>query len=440
MNTVVEPTTGWTNCPCCRSAGTFSPRSIFGQFWMTRCSKCNYYTSESLPKITKKIIYLDQLVLSHMLSAKDDRWAKLLHRLRLLNYLQVITCPYSKVHIDESLLAATSRDALKELYRELSDGNQFLQPIEIEQDQLLDAIRRWHVGEDKSNPWSKPQPWATFCNVNPHRWASDFAIYAEFPLDPARVQRLQVQKDRLHAYLENVAENWKDETNSFKDDVKREASSYGNTLLETYRELAGELKRIEAKMPPDMKEASQAAFGAERFDPRTPPGVQPGVKLVHWLAAEVHKAGPDERNPVSVVEQFFQSKHAMAVPFQYIASRLWATIGQRTRSPKGARISKPSDNYDVTAIAHYAPYCDAMMVDNEFCAMASQNNIDVPGKFGVRMFCSKTHDEFIGYLDNLATNIPDDHRRALKQVYPHLAGFPLVETDGRTSTKHEPQP
>src|SRR5437870_4413039 len=99
MMTVVQSTIGKTPCPCCRAEGTFGPRFILGQFWMTRCSKCTYYTAEPLPKITKKIIYLDQLVLSHMLSAKDTRWRELLNRLRQLSCLQVITCPYSKVHI-----------------------------------------------------------------------------------------------------------------------------------------------------------------------------------------------------------------------------------------------------------------------------------------------------------------------------------------------------
>ena len=59
--------------------------------------------------------------------------------------------------------------------------------------------------------------------------------------------------------------------------------------------------------------------------------------LVHWLAAEVHNTRPDEPDPVAVVEQFFQTIQAMEVPFQYIASRLWASIAPNVRSLKGAR-------------------------------------------------------------------------------------------------------
>ena len=396
---------------------------------MTRCSKCPYYTWEPLPKITKKIVYLDQLVFSHMLTAKDVRWEELLKRLQLLTYLQIITCPYSEVHEDESLLAETSRAALKGLYRALSDGNKFLSPNEIEQNQLLDAIGRHLRGDDGGIQWQKPKPWREFSEDDPHRWTSDLAVYADFPLDLAQVQRLKTDKEHLYAGLGAVADNWKRETNSFNDDVKREALSYGKALLEMYRELAGLRKRIEAILPLEMLDAFKAAYGPDRFDPNTPPGVQPGVMLVHWLAAEVHNTRPDEPDPVAVVEQFFQTIQAMEVPFQYIASRLWASIAPNVRSLKGARRPKASDHYDVTAISHYAPYCDAMIVDNEFYAMATQKNIDVPRKFGVKLFCSKKLHDFIDYLDDLVATIPHDHRIALKQVFPHLSALSLLKTE-----------
>jgi hypothetical protein len=293
-------------------------------------------------------------------------------------------------------------------------------------------------GETSDGKPEEPRPWQECCKEDPHRWASDLAVYAEFSLNPARVQRLQVDKDRLHTDLEAVADCWKGESNSFKEDVNREAACYGNALIKAYRELAGGRDQIAAMMPPEMKKAFHAAFGPRKFDPRTPPGMQPGVKLCHWLASEAHYARPDDPDPVAIVEQFFRSKHATEVPFQYIVSRLWATIAQMVRSPKGPRSPKPSDNYDVTAIAHYAPYCDAMVVDNEFCAMASQKNVDVPRKFGVRLFCPKTLDKFLDYLDDLVANIPHDQRVSMQQVYPHLAGLAWLNVEAATNSVHEP--
>ena len=119
-------------CPSCHAPRAFGPRRIIGQYWITRCSKCGDYTHEPLPTITKKIIYLDQCFLSHVLSASEPRWRALRDRLRLLIGLNLVVCPYSQVHYDESLLAESSRDDLKALYRELSGGGiQFLSPEEI---------------------------------------------------------------------------------------------------------------------------------------------------------------------------------------------------------------------------------------------------------------------------------------------------------------------
>lgn len=417
-----------SECPCCHAPDAYGPRTVFGQFWMRRCSKCRYYKSEPLPTIQKKIIYLDQFVLSNILSAKETRWTEVHQRLKLLMALEVVACPYSPIHVEESLLASHTRDALKCLYRDLSGGDTFLTPHEITQNQLLDAIRRYLAPEPPSLVWTKPRPWQEFAKENPHHWSDDLIVFAELPTDLGRIARLQHDKDDLHADLQVVAENWSAEANRFNDDMQREALSFGVPLLAAYREVAGGRRTIKAMLPSQLLPAFHDAFGPERFDPNTPPGVQPGVMLVHWLAAEVYEARPEETDPVAVVEKFFQSPEAMNVPFQYIASRLWATIAQQVRNKK-PRPPKASDNYDVMAISTYAPYCDAMIVDNEFRGMVSQKNIDVEKRFNVRIFSARTLPDFIGYLDNLLANIPDDHRRAVQEVHRHLAILPWLKID-----------
>lgn len=88
--------------------------------------------------------------------------------------------------------------------------------------------------------------------------------------------------------------------------------------------------------------------------------------LVHWLAAAVHKARRDEPNPVAVVEQFFQSPEAANVPFEYISSRLWATIAQQVRG-KTPRQPKSSDHFEVQAISTCAPDCPGRPVYDWAC-------------------------------------------------------------------------
>jgi hypothetical protein len=414
------------DCPVCRAAGAFRPKGVMGQYWFNRCRNCGYYQHWHLPKITKKIIYLDQLFISNMVKAKQPFWSDLHKRLGSLAGFQLIVCPYSDIHNEESLLSPDLRDELKVMYRSLSGTIQFRGINEIEQDQLLAAIRRW-LGTSESQA-ARPA-WHEALESDPHAWAADLQVFADFPVHESRVTDLRNRKQALHADLRSVRDLWQDEDRKFIEDVKRETLAFGRTLIGAYRELSGGRQHLEEMMPDELKAIFRDCVGPDRFDPHTPPGVQPGIMLVHSLAAEVHKVRPEETDPVAVVDQFFQSKEAMEVPFQFIKSRLWAAIAQKVRNPKGPRQAKPSDPYDVKAIASFAPYCDAMLVDNEFREMASQKNVDVPGKFGVRIFSMKTRDDLMAYLVGLWSEMTDAHREGLALIHPHLV--PVLPLIGR---------
>jgi hypothetical protein len=401
-----------------------------GQSWVIRCTTCRHYKDWPFPKIAKTIVYLDQFVISNMVKAKEPFWVDLRTKLDTLAALQLIVCPYSEIHRDESVPEFNLRDALKEMYRSLSGGVRFNGTHEVELSQLRTRLRLWlRLPEPKK---SRPA-WREAFTSDPHAWTSDIQVYADLPVHEPWVDDLRSRKQALHSDLESVRDNWQAEDHTFRDDVERKSLDYGRSLMEVYREVAGRLKQIEGIVPDELKGIYRACVGPDGFDPGTPPGLQPGVLLVHSLAAEVHKVRPDEHDPLAVVGQFFQSDEAANAPFQYITSRLWAAIAQKVRNPKGPRRAKPSDNNDVKAIATFAPYCDAMVVDNEFREMASQKNVDVPGKFGIRLFSltERTRDEFIAYLDSLWGELSDAHREGLSLIYQHLAPvLPLIGRKG----------
>ena len=416
-------------CRSCESPITVGPQHRSYQFYMARCGNCGLRVEHRLPAIRKKIIYLDQNVLSHILSGRDQRWQEVYRRLTLLSYLQVITCPYSEIHWEESLLAEHSRDKLKSLYRELSDGIEFLSPLDIEQNQLLRSIRRYLGVDDKQSGPDDERYHQEFCEKDPNCWTLDDRVYADFPTDIQAVARLQQRKDGFQSDLNAVANNWKDEDGRrIEEDVEREALAYGGSMMEIYRELADASKKLEAMMPAEIADVYRQFTNGGKFDPDTPPGIQPEVRLVHWLAREVRKARPEEPDPASVVQQFFQSDEAKNTPFNQITSHLWAAVAQQART-KTPRSPDGNDKNDISAISHYAPYCDAMIVDNFFRGLASQRNVGVPQRFAVKLFSARTLPEFIVYLDDLLHNIPMDHRKAVKAVIPHVSQIPILNTD-----------
>lgn|GEM_PF-4942556 len=416
-------------CRSCNSPITVGPQNRMYQFYIVRCGNCGLPVEHPLPTIRKKIIYLDQNVLSHILSGRDQRWQEVYRRLKLLSYLQVVTCPYSNIHRDESLLAEHSRDQLKSLYRELSDGNKFRSPFDIEQNQLLRSIRRYLGQEDDQSPAEDDQYNREFCEEDPNCWTLDNQVYADFPTDLQAVARMQQRKDEFQSDLAAVANNWAGEDGQrFKEDVERESLAYGRSMMKIYRKFAGASNKCEAILPAEIADVYRQCTGGGKFDPTTPPGVQPEVRLVHWLACEVHTARPEEPDPASVVEQFFESDEAKNTPFNQIASHLWAGVAHQART-KRPRTPEGNDKNDISAISHYAPYCDAMIVDNYFRGLATQRNIDVPRRFHVELFSAKTLPAFIDYLDKLLTNIPLDHRKAIKAVIPNIAQLLILKTE-----------
>lgn len=393
-NTDLKPQAEATDCPRCHATKAFRKNGVLGQYWTKRCINCKFKKNFQLPAITKQIVYLDQFVISNMVKAKDPFWSNLETTLGNLVALQLIVCPYSDIHMDESVLKHDLREPLRQMYRSFGGNDSFRFPyFKIERSQLLRSIKRF-LGIDESN--SLPV-WREAFDRDPHHWTAD-SVFADFPANETWITDLRNRKEAVHSDMHLLCDYWKANPRSFDEDAIEEIKGYARHSLMQYRDLAD-----------------------GSFNPSIPPGLQPRVRLIHALAVEVHKERPDEADPVSVVEAFFDSPHAIQTPFLDISSHLWATIAQRVRSKKGSRKPKLGDCFDVAAISSYAPYCDAMFVDREVRCMASEGNVDVPGKYNVRLFSVKTQSEFLKYLSDILRNMSDAHLEGLSLVHPHLA-------------------
>ena len=75
-------------------------------------------------------------------------------------------------------------------------------------------------------------------------------------------------------------------------------------------------------------------------------------------------------------------------------------------------------------ISTYAPYCDAIVVDNLMFQWATDPLIDLPKRFGVRLFSRLNWDEFLTYLADLAASQRPEVDEALKMIHPAGARTP----------------
>ena len=116
-------------CPQCNQPDSF------GRLWINSstldfvCDRCRHRESKPLPPISKRIIYIDQFALSKMVKNKDDPfWTDVHSRLVRLASNEVITCPCSPIHVEESEYDYTLRDALKDMYRSIAGDDEFRRP------------------------------------------------------------------------------------------------------------------------------------------------------------------------------------------------------------------------------------------------------------------------------------------------------------------------
>lgn len=105
-------------CPKCKKQDSYGLLMVNPSSYTKRCKECWYSKNYLLPQLNKKVIYLDQFVISNMMKAINDQlgkkekvdkvYLKLFEELDKAVKLQLVICPDSTYHREESLLSFLS--------------------------------------------------------------------------------------------------------------------------------------------------------------------------------------------------------------------------------------------------------------------------------------------------------------------------------------------
>ena len=151
------------SCPQCGQPelGTLSIRD---NVHARRCRNCSHNEEERLPTLAKKLIYLDQMVLSGIAKEldpawrkktrrRDDFWLEAFDRIDRLVKLQLIVCPNSPIHEIESSFAHQYESVLRRLYKHLASGVGLRFPHQVLLTQLVEAFEAWFT--DREPDWNR---------------------------------------------------------------------------------------------------------------------------------------------------------------------------------------------------------------------------------------------------------------------------------------------
>lgn len=422
-------------CPKCHATEFGS--LMISKFTVTRrCRACWHTESQRLPPLHKKLVYLDQMAYSGMAKTLDPvwaatvgpqhpYWAKMFDAVERAYKLQLIVCPESTIHEKESALASQPT-MMRRLYEHLSGGVSFEYPTIIHQHQLGVALRTLLTGQAPTYDLLR----GLVLHGDPDEWSERLHISVNLSGLQPNAAVLRGVKDRSHAAMVKYFEQWCTEKGKpFDAWYKAERRGHSENYVALFQERLALMKRVTV---------GEAPLTEEVWNPRLEAEVVSG--LIH--VAEANGLSMDAA--MRTIGSFLFSDAALDAPANDISAMLMAAIARKAANGQRRAPSAGMWN-DITAIASFLPYCDAMFLDNECAGLLREEPLRSKlAKFGTRIFSSKTGDGFIAYLTDLEKEAGEDHVELVAEIYGEDWSVPyrdlLIherERDARRADKSE---
>jgi hypothetical protein len=393
-------------CPSCGKQ-EFGVLSVHADCFDRRCRSCLHDESYGLPQVRKKIIYLDQFVVSAFMRVRqktakpssDAFYIALYEKLSFLRRLQAIACPYSEAHLLESDVHSDPT-ALRDAYEAFAEGVRFASFDEIRHTQVMRRLERW-LSRDTA-PISIERDDAL--EGEPlDIWTERFRISVILPQRPALTNVIRSWRSESHKALVDVFMNtWKAEPDQpweyWRD---REAASWGRLIIPIYkRELLRWTGILEGRIEPKPHETEPHHF----------------VVLIHAIADRIEQAGCPPAHRLESALRFLKEATG-DTPFRQIAASFYASTAKKA----AAQVKPPTQgfNNDIDVMSCLLPYCDAMFTDNEMANFWREIQ-GTPTRrlpFRTEVFSLSRKEEFLSYLDQLERAVPDEQRRIASGIY-----------------------
>ncbi|MGB9075186.1 MAG: hypothetical protein WCC22_21300 [Terriglobales bacterium] len=416
----------WKTCPAC-GKDKFGVMIISGSNLMRRCRDCWHKQDYELPKLRKKIIYLDQFVISNLMKLKnpaikghpsvagDPFWRELHDLLFQLRQLQMICCPDSGSHVEESRTAPFNAE-LKNTYEGLSGGITFNAFDSIKTEQIGELALAWSESREAAFDFDPSR----VLSKDPNDWNERFYIvFGDNPfISEARLRQV---RGELHANIARLFRDvWGKEKHNFEYWYELERTGYQGYLLEAV------VKH---------KREREGAFFSYK------PGVEPSLEVLDKILPSFQEAiiasiehimqfprnggmrSPEEQAELG--KGFLLRNRIADAPFVKLQSLMFAAIAMRAAQGQKEPPNEGTPT-DIDTVTHLLPYCDAMFMDNGCRSLL----LDVPTALRppetAKVFSLNVKTQFLNYLRSIRDGISAEHVQAIREVYGdnHLEGVP----------------
>jgi len=390
------------DCPACGRKDGYGNVNISGSTLLRGCLSCRHLEHIPLPKLNKKILYLDQFFFSHAFRAENKAFAEAKDKIQQLAFKQLLVAPFSNIHEDEThLWQPEKREQLWKFIKQTSAGRKFWPEYHVKEHQLHrafkafvhdeDPVHRIELGDALPNDLNK---WDDYFWIDVGRFQTDIVA-------------IRSAKDAAVTALLDAFPEWASRPSTFQEDVRIELRSGAQSYLTLY---ADYVKRI--------INGDATAMLSSPID---------SLIVEQLMQYDAEHQTPSLR--MQRIKAFLYSEHYANVPIDRISSEFFALLRQMLRH--GAFSSRERAEkrfkgffYDVRFLSAYVPYCDAMVVDTLMHRWATDPLIDLPARFGTRLFSRSNWHEFLAYLDEIERSVDHELEYALELVHPPNAKAP----------------
>jgi hypothetical protein len=352
---LVEPP--FVVCPACE-VERLGRVSVRGTGLTRRCLSCGYWATYRLPRLSKKVIYLDQFAISEMAKAADpalsvrlkpaerDFWMTLFEILDRLVSAHLVVCPVSAAHYDESIASRLPK-ALEQICLRLSGGVRAHGLDQVRRVQIYDDVRALAQPDYRSRGLCRGR---AFSGDGLDGWLDRFVVFQPFQADARAIASWRAWRDEVGEELQDVARSWREHPAKFEAAIEHElvaaAQQYGPSALLTVEEAL-----IDAAVPSDRRAELLGEWASStRF--RDTPSVR--IPAVIWAALSSHITRDAKRN---------------------LPGRGMVT--------------------DINTVGAILPYCDKLLVDRELGGLLSEKRVrQYIDQFGCTIYTARDRTPF----------------------------------------------
>lgn len=397
-------------CPNCNASESFGVLMVRNNFYIRRCKECRYDLQYSLPKLNKKVIYIDQFVISNMMKSLnpetkahqkgtlDSFWLRLFEKLQSLCKLQLIICPNSGFHTDESLLSPYYKP-LKRMYELLSAGISFYDHETIKRFQIHEHAKNWISGKPEKVPNLDIH---SVVHGNINAWQNRFIVSVNLQYGKDCTNDLRENREKICEGLSEVFNRWKSEKNkTFDDCFEEESMTFGRLALQIYLNY--------------LKRSTEISLGhieisANDIFP------QPAVIMIREVQDVFKEVGILGSDIMQKTVEYLTSPSLKHVPFIRISSMLWASLARKATSGRKKPPNQGMAN-DIEIISVLLPYCDAVFIDKECHSYLKEKPLCDSIDCGTKIFSLENKEEFLEYLNGIETKTSKEHLNKINEVY-----------------------